>query len=121
MIASFAFAFIAGTLSVLSPCVLPLIPIVMATAASAHRYGPFALAAGVAISFVALSLFIATVGFAVGLDGSFFRAIAALLPVAIGAVLVVPPLQERVAVAAGPISNWADQRFGGYAGPGVLG
>jgi cytochrome c-type biogenesis protein len=121
MLVSFAFAFIAGTLSVLSPCVLPLIPIVMATAASAHRYGPFALAAGVAISFVALSLFIATVGFAIGLDGSFFRAIAALLLVAIGAVLVVPPLQERVAVAAGPISNWADQKFGGHAGPGILG
>lgn len=121
MLVSFAFAFIAGTLSVLSPCVLPLIPIVMATAASAHRYGPFVLSAGVAISFVALSLFVATVGFAIGLDGSFFRTIAALLLVAIGVVLVTPPLQERVAVAAGPISNWADQKFGGSAGPGLFG
>jgi cytochrome c biogenesis protein CcdA len=121
MLVSFAFAFIAGALSVLSPCVLPLVPIVMATAASAHRYGPFALSAGVAISFVALSLFVATVGFAIGLDGAFFRTIAAFLLVAVGAVLVVPPLQERVAVAAGPISNWADQRFGGSAGPGLFG
>jgi cytochrome c-type biogenesis protein len=121
MLVSVAFALVAGALSVLSPCVLPLVPIVMATAASAHRYGPFALSAGVAISFVALSLFVATVGFAIGLDGAFFRTIAAFLLVAVGAILVVPPLQERVTVAAGPISNWADQKFGGSAGPGLFG
>ncbi|WP_409561714.1 cytochrome c biogenesis CcdA family protein [Hyphomicrobium sp. MC8b] len=121
MLVSFALAFVAGILSVLSPCVLPLVPIVMATAASAHRHGPFALAAGVAISFVAISLFVATVGFAVGLDGTFFRFIAASLLIVIGAVLVIPVLQQRFAVAAGPISNWADQTLGGYAGSGILG
>jgi cytochrome c biogenesis protein CcdA len=93
----------------------------MATAASAHRYGPVALSAGVAISFVALSLFVATVGFAIGLDGTFFRFIAASLLVVIGTILIVPALQQRVAVAAGPVSNWADQALGSYAGPGVLG
>ncbi len=121
MLESSGLAFIAGVLSVLSPCVLPLIPIVMATAASAHRYGPFALSAGVAISFVGLSLFVATIGFAVGLDGGFFRFVAASLLIVIGTVLVVPALQQRFAVAAGPVSNWADQALGTYAGPGVLG
>lgn len=121
MLTSIALAFVAGILSVLSPCVLPLVPIVMATAASAHRYGPFALSAGVALSFVALSLFIATVGFAIGLDGTFFRLVAASLLVVIGAILVIPAFQQRFAVAAGPVSNWADQALGSYAGPGVLG
>ncbi len=121
MLISFALAFVAGVLSVLSPCVLPLVPIMMATAASAHRYGPLALSTGVAISFVALSLFVATVGFAIGLDGNFFRFIAASLLVIIGTVLVIPALQERFAVAAGPISNWADHALGSYAGPGILG
>lgn len=121
MLESSGLAFIAGVLSVLSPCVLPLIPIVMATAASAHRYGPFALSAGVAISFVGLSLFVATIGFAVGLDGGFFRFVAASLLIVIGTVLVVPALQQRFAIAAGPVSNWADQALGTHAGPGVLG
>ncbi len=121
MLISLGLAFLAGILSVLSPCVLPLVPIVMAAAASSHRFGPLALSAGVAISFVALSLFVATVGFAIGLDGSFFRSIAALILLAIGVVLVVPPLQARVAVAAGPISNWADHTFSGFAGSGILG
>ncbi|MFT3732876.1 MAG: cytochrome c biogenesis CcdA family protein [Hyphomicrobium sp.] len=121
MLASFALAFIAGVLSVLSPCVLPLVPIVMATAASAHRYGPVALSAGVALSFVAVSLFVATVGFAIGLDGAFFRSVAATLLIVIGAILVVPVLQQRFAVAAGPISNWADQTLGTYSAPGLWG
>ena len=55
-------AFLAGLLTVLSPCVLPLLPIVFGSAASAHRLGPVALTAGVAISFVAIGLFIATMG-----------------------------------------------------------
>jgi cytochrome c-type biogenesis protein len=33
-------AFLAGPLSILSPCVLPLLPIVLGTAASERRGGP---------------------------------------------------------------------------------
>ena len=47
-----ALAFIAGVLSVLSPCVLPILPIVLGAAASKHRLGPMALAAGPSVSFV---------------------------------------------------------------------
>ena len=47
-IGTLGLAFVAGTLSVLSPCVLPLLPIVLGTAASEHRMGPAALAAGLA-------------------------------------------------------------------------
>ena len=57
----FGLAFLAGLLSVLS-FVLPLVPIVLGAAASEHRFGPAALAA-VTASFVAIGLFVATVGF----------------------------------------------------------
>ena len=43
MIGTICFALLAGVLSILSPCVLPLVPIVLGTAASEHRYGPVAL------------------------------------------------------------------------------
>ena len=114
-------AFLAGLLTVLSPCVLPLLPIVFGSAASAHRLGPVALAAGVAISFVAIGLFIATIGFSIGLDAGLLRSAAAVLLVLIGFVLIMPPLQQRVAVAAGPVSNWAEQQFGGFSIPGFAG
>jgi len=55
-------AFVAGILSILSPCVLPILPIVLGTAASSHRQGPLALAAGLSLSFVAVGLILATAG-----------------------------------------------------------
>ncbi len=114
-------ALLAGLLTVLSPCVLPLLPIVFGAAASEHRAGPLALAAGLALSFTALGLFVATVGFSIGLDSDFFGAIAAALFIAVGVVLVVPNFQARLAAAAGPASNWAEQRFGGFATAGLGG
>ena len=116
-----ALAFLAGLLSTLSPCVLPLLPIVLGGALSQHRLGPVALAAGLALSFVAIGLFIATIGFSIGLDAGFFRLVAALMMVAIGLVLMLPVLQTRLAAAGGPLSDWTEQRFGGFSGNGLGG
>ncbi|MGL4445177.1 MAG: cytochrome c biogenesis protein CcdA, partial [Alsobacter sp.] len=79
MLTTIGLAGLAGILSTLSPCVLPLIPIVLGAAAAESRFGPLALAAGLAISFSAIGLFVATIGFAIGLDADLFRTTAALL------------------------------------------
>ena len=121
MVASLGLAFLAGILSVLSPCVLPLLPLVLGAAASEHRLGPAALAAGLALSFVVIGLFVATVGFAIGLDAGIFRTGAAIMLVLIGLVLMIPAAQTRLAVAARPMSNWTESRFGGFSTAGLLG
>ena len=113
--------FLAGVLSILSPCVLPLLPIVLGAAAAEHRLGPAALAAGLALSFVVIGLFVATIGFSIGLDAEVFRALAAVLLVVLGAILMLPVLGTRVAAAAGPLSNWTEQRFGGFSTSGLGG
>src|SRR5262249_31271172 len=120
-VATLGFAFIAGLVSIFSPCVLPLLPVVLGTAVSEHRLGPAALAAGLAISFLALGLFVATIGFLIGLGADVFRAVAAAWLLAAGAVLIMPPLQNRLAVATAPVGNWLEGRFGrgnrsGFAG-----
>jgi cytochrome c-type biogenesis protein len=107
-------AFIAGVLSILSPCVLPILPVVLGAAASEHRYGPLALAAGLSLSFVVLGLFLATAGHSIGLDAERLRSVAAVLIMAVGAVLLLPPLQARLALASGPVGNWADSQFGRF-------
>src|SRR5215831_21404685 len=112
-LASIVLALAAGMLSVLSPCVLPILPIVLGAAASERKWGPVALAIGLSISFVAIGLFVATVGFAVGLDAGVFRYVAAVLMLAVGLVLMLPGFQAQLAVASGPIANWADARFSG--------
>jgi cytochrome c-type biogenesis protein len=115
MIGTIGLAFLAGVLSILSPCVLPLLPIILGTAQSEHRFGPVALAAGLAVSFTAIGLFVATIGFAIGLDTDVFRAISAVLLIAVGTVLLVPRLQEQFAVAASPAGSWVDDHFGGFS------
>ncbi len=107
-------ALIAGVLSILSPCVLPILPVVLGAAASEHRYGPLALAAGLSLSFVVLGLFLATVGHSIGLDAERLRSVAAVLIMAVGVVLLLPPLQARLALASGPVGNWADSQFGRF-------
>jgi cytochrome c-type biogenesis protein len=107
MIGTLGLALLAGILTALSPCVLPILPIVLGTAASEHRLGPVALAAGLAFSFTAIGLFVATIGFAAGIDTGVFRLVSALLLIGVGLVLLVPKLQEQFALAAAPVSNWA--------------
>ena len=83
-------AFLAGVLSILSPCVLPLLPMVLGGAVSEHKFGPVALAAGLALSFTAIGIFVALIGFALGLDASVFRVAAAVLMITLGALLLMP-------------------------------
>jgi cytochrome c biogenesis protein CcdA len=119
--AGVALALLAGLLSTLSPCVLPLVPIVIGTALGEHRLGPVALAAGLALSFVVIGLFVATVGFAIGLDHELFRSIAAVLLILVGGVLLLPRLQLQLATAAGPIGNWTQAHAGGFSTRGLSG
>lgn len=116
-----ALAFLAGILTILSPCVLPLAPILASSAVAQHRFGPAALALGLATSFSLVGLFVATLGFSLNLDGELLRRIGAALMIAIGLVLVTSRLQLAVATAAAPISDWANARTAGVAGDGLLG
>jgi cytochrome c biogenesis protein CcdA len=117
---SVVLAFASGVVSILSPCVLPLLPIVLTTATSAHRLGPVALTAGLGLSFLTLGVFVATIGHGLGLDAAAFQVAAAWLLVATGVVVMVPLLQARAALLLAPVSRWSEQRFGAAA-PGGLG
>jgi cytochrome c biogenesis protein CcdA len=116
MLLTLGVAYLAGALSTLSPCVLPLLPIVLGAAASAHRLGPLALALGLSGAFVIVGLFVATIGFSIGLDGDVFRTAAAVAMILIGAVLIVPALAARFALAAQPVSRWAEARLASFSG-----
>jgi cytochrome c biogenesis protein CcdA len=99
-IATYGLSATAGVLSTLSPCVLPLAPILVGSALTAHRWGPAALAGGLALSFTVTGVFIASIGAALGLDQEVFRNIAATLLILFGIVLLSTWLQERFAALA---------------------
>jgi len=121
MSAQLILAFAAGSLSILSPCVLPLLPIVLGTAASRSRLGPLALGSGVVLSFVSVGLFVALIGFSIGLDAGFFRALSAAMLVIVGFVLLVPFFQNQFAVVAGPVSGWGQGQLDGFSDTGAAG
>lgn len=98
-IVTFGLAFLAGMLSTLSPCVLPLIPVLVASANDTHRAGIWALGAGLAITFSVIGLFVATIGASIGLDPEAFRIVGAVMLALFGILLVSPQLQGRFALA----------------------
>jgi cytochrome c-type biogenesis protein len=114
-------AFLAGLLSILSPCVLPLVPIVLGAAATEHRLGPIALASGLAVSFAAIGVFVATVGFGLGLSSDLFRDLSAILMVILGAGMMSGPLAARISAAGGFIGEFVDSKLGSSARTGVGG
>lgn len=125
-LASMGFGFVAGMLSTLSPCVLPLLPLVLGPAMAVHRLGVAALAAGLVTSFVGVGLFVATIGFSAGLDGDVFRSISAVLLGIMGLALLSGALQQRFAMAAGGVSDAGNRliqrlTFTGLGGQLVLG
>ena len=105
---TYGLGYLAGLLSTLSPCVLPLVPILVATAAAAHVLGPYALALGLMLSFSMVGIFLATIGASLGLDQDTFRAAAAVILIGFGIVLLSSKLQERFATATSGLSAAGD-------------
>lgn len=123
-----ALAYAAGALTILSPCVLPLVPIVLGSAAQKHRFGPLALASGLVLSFTLTGFAVATIGTAAGFDSDLVRWVGANVLILIGVVLLVPQAQRLSERLATPLARWASERqarlgqFGlwGQAGIGML-
>ncbi len=101
----------AGLLTLINPCILPVLPVVLAGALQAGRAGPLALAAGMSLSFVALGLAVATLGHAVGLTEERVAQAGAVLMIAFGLVLMLPRASAAFATATGGLAARADAGF----------
>ena len=119
-------AFVAGLLTALSPCVLPLLPVVMGSAAR-NRYGPTALAAGFVTTFTMIGVLLATLGTALGLSDTIVRSTSAALLIAAGVLMISHRLQDSagrwlspLASASAKLSARADQGVGAQFFVGAL-
>ena len=102
---SYGLGLTAGVLSTLSPCVLPIIPILLGSAASAHPRAPLALAAGLALSYAVVGSLLAWAGSALGVDTDWIRLVAAVLLAALGVILLSASAQRRFASATAGIGD----------------
>jgi len=107
----FVFGYLAGVLTLINPCVLPILPIVLASALQVSRWGPVALCAGLSVSFVGLSMAVAVFGRAIGLTPEAVAFAGAMLMIAFGAMLLVPRLSSGLALATGGMATRADAQL----------
>lgn len=105
------FAYLAGLLTLINPCVLPVLPIVLASSLHRDRRAPLALAGGMSLSFVALGLGVTALGPALGLDTDSVARVAALVMVGFGLVMLVPALSARFSTATAGFAARADAQI----------
>lgn len=120
-IGTLGLSLLAGALSTLSPCVLPLLPIVLGAAVASHRRGPLALAAGLALSLTVAGVALGSVGLYFGLDQGWLRKAAAVMLLAFGGVLLSTPLQSRLAGAMAGLSAVGNSLAGRLPVSGLFG
>lgn len=104
-IGSYGFGFLAGLLSTLSPCVLPVVPILIGSASNAHRHAPLALAGGLVLSYALVGTTLAWASVSLGMDTSNFRGMGAAILGLLGIVLLSGALQQRFASLTSGIGN----------------
>jgi len=98
----------AGGLTTLSPCVFPLLPLVLGGSVQGNRLAPLAMGLGMTLSFAALGVFLGALGPALGVDSSTVRTAGAAMMIAFALVMLVPALSERFSRWMLPIANGAN-------------
>ena len=114
-------AYLAGLLTLINPCVLPVLPIVLGSALQASRYGPLALAAGMSLSFVVLGITVTAFGYALGIDEQSVAQAGAVLMIGFGVILLVPRFSMAFSAAAAGLATGADARIGRIDSSGARG
>ena len=118
---TYVWAYFAGTLTLINPCVLPLLPVVIAAAFQGSRLGPLMLAIGLTISFAVIGVGVTAFGHLAGIDGGLINRVAAMVMVLFGVVLLVPRAQALLARAASPLASRANVGIDRVQGAGAAG
>lgn len=116
------FAFLAGIVTIASPCIFPLLPVILSGSTGGGRARPYAIVIGFVATFTLATLGFSLLVQATGLSPDALRWAAVVLLAAFGAVMVVPRLQlwlegvtSRVATAGRSVQTAA-----AGAGPGAV-
>jgi len=114
-------AFIAGLVTLLNPCVLPLLPIVIGAALQENNKAPLALALGLSLSFSLFGIFILAFGFSLGIDQDSIRIFAAYLLLILGIMVLIPKLNQAFSKIMTPVASGGNQLMAKVSGSGLTG
>lgn len=117
------FAFLAGIVTILSPCILPILPIILASSASdvKSRQKPYGIIVGFVLSFTFFTLFLSSIVKQFGIPADSLRNFSVIVIVVFGASLVIPRFQLFLESLFAHLANHLPSTVGktGFSG-GVL-
>lgn len=117
-------AFIAGVVTILSPCVLPLLPVILASSTLEGRSRPVGLIIGFAVFFTGITLLLSLLVRQLSIPPDFHRASSAVIFIAMGLLLAVPPLKSSFEYATSRLTACfasAGDKSSGFGGGFITG
>jgi cytochrome c biogenesis protein CcdA/thiol-disulfide isomerase/thioredoxin len=121
MIVLLAFAFVSGVITILSPCILPVLPIVLSGGVGGGKARPFGVIAGFVVSFTVFTLALSAIVQAIGIPVDALRIVAVVLIVLFGVVMLVPWLRDRFELFTARLASRGSRGAGGAAGTAAVG
>jgi len=118
---AFFFSFIAGVLSTLSPCVLPILPIIISSALEHNRKGLIALIVGISLSFAITGSLISYAAVAWDFDIGIIKTISASLLLMFGAIILIDPLNQKFTQLPSQLMSRGNNKVATYEASGVSG
>ena len=87
------FAFLAGIVTILSPCILPILPVVLSGSVAGGKKRPFGIITGFVVSFTFFTLTLSTIVKATGIPADTFRLLSIVIIIGMGLSLLLPQFQ----------------------------
>ncbi|HUX36869.1 MAG TPA: hypothetical protein VMV44_03120, partial [Rectinemataceae bacterium] len=125
MFVMLVFAFASGIVTILSPCILPVLPIVLSAGAGGGRGRPLGIVAGFVAGFAFFTLALSAIVEALHVPADSLRILAVFFIGAFGLVMLLPPLREAFELLASrlasrlPPASTKDDRGGDPSRPGA--
>jgi len=113
MLVAIGLAFVAGLITAVSPCVLPVLPIVLAGGASGGKRRPYAIIAGLVACFLVSILFAVWILDQLGLPEDLLRNISIALLFVVAATLIFPQLGAWIERPLARLSRGPSSDLGG--------
>jgi len=112
---SLALVFLAGIVTIMKPCCLPVVPIIFSGSAG-HKYRPVAIVTGMTLSFTIMGVLVSAFGATFGSFTDTLRSIAILFIMGMGVVLFDEDVNMEFIKLSGALTQNVRQRLGSISG-----
>jgi cytochrome c biogenesis protein CcdA/thiol-disulfide isomerase/thioredoxin len=115
------FSFLAGLVTILSPCILPVLPIVLTSSLSGGRRRPLGVVTGFVLSFTFFTLALTALVRSTGISAEFLRWLAIAIILFLGISMFLPKTKVMLEKLVGKLMKFTPKKKGndGFSG-GVL-